>query len=89
VVTLTGALRLRHSTSLQVRVRGTHGHPVRQVQVTLDGRKVGITRLQRGMTDRKGNTVLRPIKPARRGTIIVSARKTGYRTVTLSLSIKR
>jgi hypothetical protein len=75
--------------NLQIWVRGTHDHPVRQVQLTLDARRAGIAHLQHGMTDRKGTAVLRHIRPAQRGTVSLRAAKTGYRTVTVKLSIKR
>jgi hypothetical protein len=62
---------------------------VRQVQVTLDGRKAGIAHLQHARTNRRGEVVLRRLRPPRRGVIMLHARKAGYHSVSLSLTIKR
>jgi hypothetical protein len=86
-LTIGAALRARHSSTLVVTVRGTHGRIVVGATVTLDGHKVGIKKMLTGTTNRHGIVTFKHVRPTKKGTISISASKAGWATATIGISV--
>jgi hypothetical protein len=56
--------------------------------VTVDGRKVGITRVLHGKTDQRGIAAFKNLRPAKAGTVTVSATKPGFMSATIKVSVR-
>lgn len=87
VLTISGTLLVGRQTTLTVHLNGTHGHPVRNVAVTVDARAVGIATILRGTTDRFGVATFAGVRPLHAGNIIVTTEKHGYQMLTRVVAV--
>jgi hypothetical protein len=56
--------------------------------VSVDGRKVGITRVLHGKTDQRGIATFRNLRPVKAGTVKVSATKSGFVSASIKVTVR-
>jgi plastocyanin len=84
-----GALHPRKSGTVQVTVReASGGKTVAGAQVALDGRKVGLKAVVRHRTNGKGVARFAGLRPARTGTVKITASRAGYRSRSVTMRVK-
>jgi len=72
--------RAGRSTTIKVSVGSSAASKVGGVKVSLDGRKVGIKKVLHKTTNGKGVASFKNVKPRKRGTIIIHATKSGFKS---------
>jgi hypothetical protein len=76
-----------HGGRISVLVRGPK-HPVRSAVVKLNGSSVGLPAIREAQTNSAGACTFKRVKPARTGTIIITASKPGFRSAKKTLTVK-
>lgn len=88
-IKVRGRLRAGHSATVRVSVANSRNHkPVGSAAVTLDARKVGVSRVLKATSNGKGVVSFRNLRPKRVGNVVISVSKKGYAGKKLKVKVR-
>lgn len=83
---VSGSLHIHHQSTITVLVKSQH-KPQYQSTVSLDGRLGGIKKVKQAKTDKTGHARFSGLVAKKKGSVLITASKPGYRSVTLKISV--